>query len=134
MRMTYYHLNLLDQAPWSLSLACKGSLARSASFSPNQWRHQFAKKKAPLSREYLGWHHSYLGDLEYIRNKIHSFAESEIEMVKKLTDTDIQKALQSGNDLFGRSFVYQWIDYQQLEPIPELVNRKDLFANRTSTD
>jgi len=98
-------------------------------FSANQWRHQFAKKKARLTKNFFGWHHSYLGDANFIRNKIDSFAEADIEIVKNISDEQIEKALSGGKDLFGRSIQLHPIEYAKLDPIPILQKRNDLMTN-----
>ncbi len=127
--LSIYKLNLLDENDWSLSVACEGSLAMQNDFSANEWRHHFAKKKAKLTRDFFGWHHSYLGDAEFIRNKIDSFAEADISMVKNVTDEQIQKALNDGKDLFGRPIQLHPIQYSELDPIPVLQKRNDLMIN-----
>jgi hypothetical protein len=126
-RFSYYKLNLMSCDDWSLSLICKGSLVLKDKFSANQWRHQLAKKRTRITRDYVGWHHSYLGDLNFIRNKIDSFAEANIQMVKDVTDQDILAALQSGADLFGRNIKYQQVSYVNVDPIPDLLHRNDLM-------
>lgn len=128
-RLTIYKLNLLDENIWGLSLACKGSLASKQDFSPNEWRHHLGKKQAPLTRSFFGWHHSYLGNAEFIRNKINSFAEADIEMVKNVTDEQIEMSLASGKDLYGRNIQLRPIDYEKQNPIPILLKRKDLMIN-----
>ena len=127
--LSIYKLNLLDQNDWGLSLACSGSLVSQNDFSANQWRHHLAKKKAKLSKDFFGWHHSYLGDAQFIRNKIDSFAEADIEMVKNITDDQIEKSLSRGEDLYGRQIQLKKIEYQNLNPIPVLEKRKDLMMN-----
>ncbi len=126
--LSIYKLNLMDQNDWGLSLACAGSLVKKNDFSANEWRHHFGKKKAGITREFFGWHHSYLGDTEFIRNKIDSFAEANLEMVKTVTDEQIEKALSTGLDLYGRSIHLQPVEYQNLDPIPILQKRTDLMV------
>lgn len=126
--LSIYKLNLLDENDWGLSLACAGSLVKQANFSANEWRHHLGKKKAKLSSDFYGWHHSYLGDVNFIRNKIDSFAEANIDMVKNITDDQIEKALSSGKDLFGREILLRPIQYQTMDPIPVLQKRNDLMV------
>lgn len=128
-RLSIFKLNLQDIHDWSLSLAVTGSLARSVGFSPNEWRHRLAKKRSALTHHYFGWHHSYLGDAEFIRNKLESFAEASLTMVKNVTDQTINDSLANGRDLFGRDIQLNKIDYSKLEPIPALLSRKDLISS-----
>lgn len=125
--LSYYRLSYMDPADWTLGFACKGSLALKNDFSPNQWRHQLAKRRFGVTPNYVGWHHSYLGDQESIRNKISSFAEAEVDFVKKVTDEMIEKALTEGRDLYGREKVFARIDYAKTNPIPTLLKRSDLL-------
>jgi hypothetical protein len=127
-RLSIYKLNLLDANEWGLSLACKGSLVKQPDFSANEWRHHLGKKKARLTSGFFGWHHSYLGDANFIRNKIDSFAEADIAMVKNVTDEQIEQALTQGKDLFGRAVQLRPVQYENLDPIPTLLSRKDLLA------
>lgn len=126
-RLSYFKLNLKDGADWTLSLAVSGKLARTPSFSPNQWRHQFAKKKAPLTKNYYGWHHSYLGDVNFIRNKLDSFAEAGIDLVKNVTDEQILDRMNRGLDLYGRDIHFEKVNYANTDPIPALLHRTDLL-------
>jgi len=124
--LSYYRLNVMSEEDWTLGFMCLGSFARDPGFSANQWRHVKAKKKSPLSRTYLGWHHSYLGDVGFIRKKLQSFAEAEIDTFKNITDEQIEAALAGSKDLFGRDFKFRVIPYEELDPIPELRLRLDL--------
>jgi hypothetical protein len=127
-RMTYYKLNLEEQsAPWDLVLAIRGSLALTKNFSPNFFRHSIRKRKFRTSREFLGWHHSYLGDSKKILEKIRSFAEAFIPLVKDISEDEILARVSRGEDLFGRDFSYQKIDYAKSGGIPALLAREDLL-------
>jgi hypothetical protein len=125
---SYYKLNLMDQDDWSLAIACTGALALRQDFSPNQWRHHLAKRKTKVSKEYFGWHHSYLGDAKFIRNKIDSFTEHNIDLVKNTSDEQIQLALSNGQDLFGRNTKFKTVAYENTDPIPILQKRTDLMV------
>ncbi len=129
--LSCYGLNVMGEGDWTLGFACLGSLALDPAFSANKWRHVSAKKKSPLARRNAGWHHSYLGDVSFIRKKIESFAEAEIEMVKAITDEQIEAALASGTDLFGRDLKFRIVDYDGMDPIPALRGRADLIKKQT---
>ncbi len=128
-RLSYYHLNLMSEGDWTLGFACLGRMALDPGFSANRWRHVLAKKRSPLAKTYLGWHHSYLGDVNFIKTKIRSFAEAHLEQFKEITEEQIQSALDGASDLFGRDFRYYLVNYENLDPIPALLNRRDLMKD-----
>jgi len=128
-RMTYYKLNLLEQnSDWDLVLILRGSVALKKSFSPNFFRHDIRKKAFPTSKTYLGWHHSYLGNAAKVLEKIKSFSHALDSMVKEVSEEEFVNRLTKGEDLFGRNFKYQKIDYASTRGIPELSHRTDLFC------
>lgn len=121
-RLTFFRLNLLSPDDWTLAICLRGDELSRPDFSANRWRHEWAKKRLPITREFTGWHHSYYGDVAFIKNKIQSFAEANIDMVRQLTDEQIMSALESGSDLYGRGQVFQKIRYEDYQPIPALKN------------
>ena len=128
-RMTYYKLNLVEQnSDWDLVLVLRGSIALKKKFSPNFFRHDIRKKAFPTSKTYFGWHHSYLGNAAKIMEKIKSFSHALDSMVKEVSEEEFLSRLTKGEDLFGRNFKYQRIDYQKAEGIPSLSARTDLFC------
>ena len=57
-----------------------------------------------------GWHFSYLGGLEKIKEKIRSFAHTEFNKEEYLNDENILKAMEEGKDIFKRPGVsYQFV-------------------------
>lgn len=50
-----------------------------------------------------GWHFSFLGNAEHIRQKIEAFAESEFDREDIKSDANIADALRNGTDLFHRN-------------------------------
>jgi hypothetical protein len=128
-RMTYYKLNLLEQnSDWDLVLILRGSVALKKSFSANFYRHDIRKKAFPTSKSYMGWHHSYLGNAAKIMEKIKSFSHALDPMVKEISEEEFLNRLTKGEDLFGRNFKYQKIDYSVQGGIPALSERTDLFC------
>lgn len=49
-----------------------------------------------------GWHFSYLGGLEKIKQKIRSFAHTEFNKEEFLKDENILRAMEEGKDIFDR--------------------------------
>ncbi len=88
-----------------------------------------------------GWHFSYLGGVEKIKQKIQSFAHTELNREEYLSDTRIRKALEEGNDIFNRPdaiykfvSVYYYPDFLRtvMEQYPAFiyVKKKDGFYTR----
>ena len=128
-QMTYYKLNLLESSSkWDLALAIRGSTALEANFSPNYFRHDIRKKAFPTTQAFIGWHHSYLGNTEKMIEKIKSFSHALDHMVKEVTEDDLKKRFENGQDLFGRDFKYTKIDYAAQGGIQALKNRTDLMV------
>lgn len=79
--------------------------------------------------EHAGWHFTYLGDTEFIRNKIQSFSHSELNNSHVLDSIDVDSMIERGvgfNPLDPRPFVPVKLD----EYFPkELVNNQDKYAN-----
>lgn len=71
-----------------------------------------------------GWHFSYLGGVERIIAKIESFAHSEFNKPEFKVPEKIEKAIRSGEDIFGRGFTYQFVDVDDKYPDYILKNRE----------
>lgn len=56
-----------------------------------------------------GWHFSYLGGLEKIKEKIPSISHSEYDTKKYMDEETIQKCLSSGKDIFERGIKIKYI-------------------------
>jgi beta-1,4-mannosyl-glycoprotein beta-1,4-N-acetylglucosaminyltransferase len=66
-----------------------------------------------------GWHFTYLGGLESVRQKLLSFAHTKEDKyrLEHLNDDDeLQKVLDSGQDLFGRNYHYQFVPLDERFP------------------
>lgn len=93
----YYSFDFMHREPWyGTILATYGEFAVQP---PQHWRNL---------REHLprlpdgGWHCSYFGDVEHIKNKIRNFSHQEWNKDDILDDANIRRALAEGVDLFGR--------------------------------
>ena len=80
-----------------------------------------------------GWHLSYFGNIEFIKNKIRNFLHhEEYNNDFILNDDRIQKQMQNGDDLFGRpNETLHYIDVKdnlylphKYEDFKELLNKK----------
>jgi beta-1,4-mannosyl-glycoprotein beta-1,4-N-acetylglucosaminyltransferase len=56
-----------------------------------------------------GWHFSYLGGVETIIKKLEAFAHTEYNKDKYKDAKAIEKAIENGEDIFGRGFHYRFI-------------------------
>lgn len=84
------------------------------------------KKRVPKLRN-GGWHFSYLGNTEYIVDKIRSAAHQEYNTDAITSVENISKALDTGQDLFGRDYKYAAVPLD--ESFPELVlNNREKYA------
>lgn len=74
--------------------------------------------------ESAGWHASYLGDVDFVRNKIKNFSHQELNNEDFLRGIDIEKIINSEGDLFGRPDE-SWQIASRPIPVPHLI-KEDL--------
>lgn len=80
-----------------------------------------------------GWHLTYQGGIESIRNKITGMMDKAENLVMPgmdpesiLTDEWIGESIATGRDIFGRTYrPSEWVDLDQLPPIVQA--KPDLF-------
>ena len=65
-----------------------------------------------------GWHLSYFGDIEFIKNKVKNFSHQEYNNENILNDDRIKKQIQNNDDLFGRSYSINYIDIKDNPYLP----------------
>jgi len=66
-----------------------------------------------------GWHFTYLGGIETVRQKLLSFAHTKEEKyrLENLDDsTQLQQMIESGSDLFGRDYRYAFVELDERFP------------------
>lgn len=73
-----------------------------------------------------GWHFSYLGDIDYIVDKIESFSHSELNKEKYKDPESIKKAIREGEDLFEQGLVFERVNLGSNFP-QFVINNKVLF-------
>jgi len=66
---------------------------------------EFRSTHTPLSISPGGWHFSYFGGVEKIRTKLQSFSHNEFNTDYYTNPDRITSVIQSGKDLFDRSYV-----------------------------
>jgi beta-1,4-mannosyl-glycoprotein beta-1,4-N-acetylglucosaminyltransferase len=104
----YYYLNCQhagNERWWNGTIASTGKQFRET--TPQDLR----DKRNELSVvKKAGWHFSYLGGSEKIKQKIRSFAHTEFNKEEFLNDENIRKAIEEGKDIFNRPGVnYQFV-------------------------
>lgn len=117
----YYFLNCQNTGAehwWNGSIVCNGKQFKE--LGPQTLRdnrnHYPRIKKA-------GWHFSYLGGVERIKQKIQSFAHTEFNKEEFLQDETIIKAMMDGKDIFNRpDAVYTFVSpYTYPSPLRTLM-------------
>lgn len=107
--MYYYNLNTLADNLWFHAKSCTYGIFKMLGG---------AEKVRFSSPEYYvkcGWHFSYFGDVDFIKNKISNFAHQEYNTDLYTSDENISNAIRDGRDLFQRSE----ISYSLVELDPE---------------
>jgi beta-1,4-mannosyl-glycoprotein beta-1,4-N-acetylglucosaminyltransferase len=94
----YYNLHTLSEVPWYSAKALTFSIYKMLGRSPQHCRMSGGQ---PITR--AGWHLSYFGDSKFIQNKIQSFAEQNFNTPEITNLENIQKHLENGDDVYGRS-------------------------------
>lgn len=106
--MYYYNIKCKYNGRWHFPKICN-FLTYSKINSPQTIR--FAH--GPVI-EKGGWHFSYFGDTEFIKNKIKNFSHQEYNNDEFVNDEHIESVINSGKDLFKRE--NQNITYTIIEP------------------
>ena len=117
MDIYYYNLTTLLLIPWSAPCLLKARVAKIGSHR-NQTGNVIPN---------AGWHLSYFGDSNFIKNKIEHFSHQEYNKEQYTDLQRIQHAIENGVDLFGRESVpIRRIQIRDNERLPP---RLDLLAN-----
>jgi beta-1,4-mannosyl-glycoprotein beta-1,4-N-acetylglucosaminyltransferase len=76
-----------------------------------------------------GWHFSYMGDVEFIQSKIHSFCHSEFDNNSFTNIENIQRAISNGEDVFRREGMkFEFVKFDNSFP-QYLIDEKDKFSS-----
>jgi len=124
MILFYYNFLTACSAPWYHCISVRVNLLNSIGCSDLRCDSGGGTGDHGRGCKYIhggGWHMSYFGNVEFIRNKLLNFAHSEFSG-KEYTDIErIQAAINSNNDLFARGRVcsFSKVNYP-LERRPKL--------------
>jgi hypothetical protein len=100
MPISYFKLNYIDTnshySGWGKAMRgyqTNGESMRYLSHVPN---------KSRIKLHHAGWHFSWLGDEEFIKNKIQSFAHTEYNVPSIIDNLNIEKHIEQGRDHLNR--------------------------------
>lgn len=96
--MFYYYLNVKKNESWHGTLATSLGNFRQNSFC------EMRTNKRGIFIEDGGWHFSYAGGLDKVRQKIHSWGEQSLNtnMVNQNLENNLENFIELGRDLFFR--------------------------------
>lgn len=81
-----------------------------------------------------GWHFSYFGDVEFIKNKIRNFSHQEFNNSTYLNDYIIKNRIKNSVDLYGRNIKITYIDIKDnLRLPPNIDYLLELFKSKINT-
>lgn len=94
--MYYYNLSCKFDGKWYLSKICTYSTYLTTN-DP-----QYIRTSPSTIIHNGGWHLSYFGDIEFIKNKIRNFAHQEYNTTEFLDDEHLTQSIKNGKDLYKR--------------------------------
>lgn len=128
----YYYMNCKCRAKWYGPYIAKYAHMPMA----HDGRDLVYRRQLPIIRN-AGWHFSYLGGLEAIKQKLSALSDSDPEIEKKInqaksSDEYIQNCLANGIDILGRKgkmFEYDFVDIKETRfpDIDQVVNKYPIF-------
>lgn len=145
-RMYYYFLNCeLEDAPWEAPKMAFYKDMHSPQWLreypkpnyPHKWQRSLAKRMIKLRQAFIakdiliqngGWHFSYLGGIDRIKEKIKSFAHSEYDNEHFLNEASLLDAISNAKDLYGRNYKFRIMPLDPTFP-PYLTDNQDRFDN-----
>jgi beta-1,4-mannosyl-glycoprotein beta-1,4-N-acetylglucosaminyltransferase len=95
-QLYYYYANCLQNQIWYGTIGVKKKFID----TPQQIRDRRGTLVNVVDNG--GWHYSFLGGYERIRNKLHSFSEQQVNTPAVNNETNIKKCLETGEDIFHR--------------------------------
>ena len=93
----YYNLECQVHEKWDYAKLLDYSSYKKCRRDCNRIRGGMGKTRKLLGG---GWHFSYFGDIEFIKNKIKNFGHQEFNNAKYLDSTKLEKQIKDCNDLF----------------------------------
>ena len=133
MTLSYFKVNFLatqteSDYVWSIAyrygISADPQAVRNSRHSLQQGILQRANPGTVGTIRYGGWHLSYIGDDNFIQNKIRAVLHHEINPERVLDGFEVQRFLEFGADLYGRPG-YAW----EVVPFTDFFPRT-IFANK----
>lgn len=91
-----------------------------------RFNHTFPNSKM---YDFAGWHFSFIGDDDFIKNKLINATFEASVTPKMINDLDINNLIASGKDILNRTN-YKWLAIQLDENFPEyLVKNQEKYSN-----
>ncbi len=112
-QLYYYSLNNKYVNPdlWDWGRILPYKTYRENNMSPCQVRYT---QVPPLRAG--GWHFSFVGNIEFIKKKISSWAHSEFNKPEINNDENITNAIKTGKDVFGRDMKFEVVKIDETYP------------------
>jgi beta-1,4-mannosyl-glycoprotein beta-1,4-N-acetylglucosaminyltransferase len=126
----YYYMNCQNvgfEREWNGTVAVKGKLFK------NDLPQTFRDNRNVYQRFLnAGYHWSYLGGVEKIRNKIESFAHTEFNRPEILSEENIVRSIENGEDIFNRPGVkYKFVGLEEYpEKVRNLMSKYSMFIKQ----
>jgi beta-1,4-mannosyl-glycoprotein beta-1,4-N-acetylglucosaminyltransferase len=111
MDMYYYNLNTRFNTKWSLCKILEARVYNELGITCNDIRQLHCSRII-----HGGWHLSYFGDSQFIKNKINTFSHQEYNTENYTDLIKIEQRIKNGSDLYDRS--HETSDLKQI-PINE---------------
>lgn len=96
----YFKINYLDTKPnWHYKVWARAF--RNTNINPGKLKYQNPQDlpgKKSIALHHAGWHFGWLGDNEFVKNKLKSFSHSEYNTKEILDNIDIKKHITEGRD------------------------------------
>lgn len=108
----YYTFNHRIRGTWRGTRACLLSDLK-------RWTPQGVRSRGNIAVKNGGWHFSYFGGVEKIREKLAAFSHTEYNTAEYNTAAAIEKRMNAGVDLFDRPQVIEFVE--GLEHLPACV-------------
>jgi len=96
-KLTYYYINCLTKLPWHGTVVLKKKLLRSP-----QITRDVDRRNPPCVIKEGGWHYSFLGNEEQIREKLEAYSEVTTNKDVFKSEEHLAKCRATGADLFNR--------------------------------
>lgn len=129
-----YMLTTTDSTYTTWGVACRKQFLNSAEdlrrnrFSLNSFGLNY-KQNGIHMMEHAGWQFSYLGDTEFAKSKIQSFAHVETNRPEVLNSIDIERSVANGDGL-GPSPIERFVPVQLDSYMPKtIVTNPDKYSN-----